>query len=190
MSQAASFEPRYTTDEYFRLVETGALGPGDRVELLEGVIVTMAPQNPSHASHTKRAYDVLRDAVGARAVVRSQLPLVASGYSVPEPDVAVVSGREADYYTRHPDTALLVVEVADTTLVQDRLTKAGLFAAAGIPEYWIVNLRDAYIEIFRDPEPSAGRYASPRIAYRGERLDLVALPDVGVPVDMLLPEDS
>ena len=190
MSQAASSEPRYTTDEYFRLVETGALRPDDRVELLEGVIVAMSPQNPLHASRTKRAYDVLRDAVGERAVVRSQLPLVTSAHSVPEPDVTVVPGREADYYTRHPDTALLVVEVADTSLVQDRLTKVGLFAAAAIPEYWIVNLRDACVEVFRGPEPAAGRYASPRIAHRGEQLDIVALPGVSVPVDALLPEDS
>jgi len=190
MSQPASVEPRYTADEYFRLAETSVLGPEDRVELLEGVIVTMAPQNPMHASRTKRAYDVLHDAVGARAVVRAQLPLVTSGYSVPEPDVAVVPGREADYYKRHPETALLVVEVADTSLVQDRLTKAGLFAAAAIPEYWIVNLRDVCVEVFRAPEPATGRYAHSRSARRGELLDIVALPGVTIPVDALLPEES
>jgi Uma2 family endonuclease len=190
MSQVASVEPRYTTGEYFHLAETGVLGPDDRVELLEGVIVAMSPQNPLHASRTKRAYDVLRDAVGARAVVRAQLPLVTSGYSVPEPDVAVVSGREADYYTRHPHTALLVVEVADTSLVQDRLTKAGLFAAATIPEYWIINLRDVCVEVFRAPDAAAGRYAHSRVARRGEQLDMVALPGVSIPVAALLPEGS
>jgi len=190
MAQAASLEPRYTTDQYFRLVETGALTPEDHVELLEGVIVAMSPQNPLHAAHTKRAYDALRDAVGKRAVVRSQLPLITSGSSVPEPDVTVAPGREADYYTRHPDTALLVVEVADTSLAQDRLTKCGLFAAAAIPEYWIVNLRDACVEVFCDPQPAAGRYARQRIAHRGERLDLVALPGVSVPVDALLTENA
>jgi len=123
---------RYTRERYFALVEEGLLRADDRVELLEGMIVATSPQNPRHASATTRVYDALREALGRRAVIRVQLPLIAGAYSVPEPDVAVVPGRPADYDDAHPTTALLVVEVADSSLVEDRLTKAAIYAAADI----------------------------------------------------------
>lgn len=187
MAQPAHIEPRYTSESYFRLVETGVLRPEDRVELLEGVIVAMSPQNPPHASVTAQVSDTLRDAIRKRAVIRVQSPLVASGYSVPEPDIAVVPGRHSDYVSGHPTTALLVVEVADTSLLPDRLTKAAIYATAGIPEYWVVNLRDDCVEVFRAPEQSAGRYSENLIARRGERLDLVSFAGSSVAVDDLLP---
>jgi Uma2 family endonuclease len=105
----------------------------------------------------------------------------------PEPDVAVVPGSVSDYDHRHPTAALLVVEVADSSLAQDRVTKRALYAAAGVREYWIVNLRDDRVEIFRAPEPESRRFGETRIGRRGERLSLVAFPDVTVAVDDLLP---
>src|SRR3989442_8873953 len=120
---------RMTVERYFALVDEGLLEPEDRVELLEG------------------------EAIGPRAAVRCQCSIVLGRYSAPEPDVAVVAGRERDYMTAHPRSALLLVEVADTSLAQDRLTKGALYAAAGIPEYWIVNLRADCVEVLRDPQP-------------------------------------
>jgi Uma2 family endonuclease len=177
----------WTADQYLALVDQGVLGPDDRVELLEGVIVSMAPQNVPHAAGVSRALRALHRAVGDRAVVRPQLPLVLGRRSVPEPDAAVVAGCVADYDRAHPTTALLVVEVADSSLKQDRLTKRAIYAAAGIPEYWIVNLPEDCVEIRRGPEPAARRYATTTIARRGDTIEVGVLPGVRVTVHDLLP---
>ena len=187
MADAAPAESRYTSERYFALVDQGVLHPDDRVELLEGVVVAMAPQNPPHAAVTSQAARVLGRIVGERAAVRVQVPLIAGPYSVPEPDVAIVPGREMDYHRAHPTTALLVVEVADSSLAQDRLTKAAIYAAAAIPEYWLMNLRDECVEVYRAPEPSARRYTERRLARRGERIALVSLPGVTLAASDLLP---
>jgi Uma2 family endonuclease len=184
---AGTVPERYTVDRYFALVDEGVLRPDDAVELLEGVIVAMAPKGVRHAAGTCRAGEALRAVLGGRAVVREQNPLVVGQFSVPEPDVAVLPGRIADYDTAHPRTALLVVEVAESSLPQDRLTKAAIYAAAGIPEYWIVNLRDDCVEVHRRPEPGGRRYVERRVARRGERITLAAFPDAAVAVDDLLP---
>src|SRR5262245_11628530 len=92
-----------------------------------------------------------------------------------------------DYLDHHPSSAHLVVEVAESSLPQDRLTKAPIYAAAGIPEYWIVNLRQEHVEVHRSPETAARRYAVVEIARRGSRLALAAFPDVSPAVDDLLP---
>jgi Uma2 family endonuclease len=181
---------RVTAARYFDLVREGAIRSDDRVELLEGVIVAMSPRNPRHAAGVQWATEALFRAVGSRAVVRVQLPLVAGRHSVPEPDVAVVPGSRSDYVDAHPATALLVVEVADVTLIQDRLTKAAIYAAAGVPEYWLVNLRDDHVEVFRSPAVAAGRYEEKTVVRRGDRLGIAALGGVNVVVDDLLPSRS
>ena len=181
-SMTGTADARYTVDEYFGLVDTGVLHPDDRVELLEGVIVAVAPQNPPHASAVGLLHEVIRDVVRSRAVVRVQVPLVLGRRSAPEPDVAVVPGKLSDYYRVHPRTAWLVIEVADRSLPQDRLTKARTYAAAGIPEYWIVNLRDDCVEVYRDPDAQAAAYRSRHVARRGEAIALVAIPDAMVAV--------
>jgi Uma2 family endonuclease len=187
---AGTIPERFTAERYFALVDEGVLAPDDPVELLEGVIVSMPPKNPPHAVATGLVGDALRAALGTRAAVREQNPLVASRLSVPEPDIAVVAGAHGDYMHAHPTTALLLVEVADSSLGQDRLTKAGIYAAAGIPEYWIVNLRDECVEIMRDPDTEARFFRSRRVAGRGEEIFLVAVPDAHVAVDDLLPAAS
>src|SRR5436309_11692776 len=191
MARPAPSDPavpaRWPAEQYLRLVDQGVLAPDDRVELLEGVIVAMAPQNEPHAAGVRRVARALFRAVGDRAVVQVQLSLISGRHSVPEPDAAVLPGTIADYDRAHPRTALLVVEVADTSLKQDRITKRAIYAAAGIPEYWIVNVRDDCVEVRRQPEPGERRYASTAIARRGERIELAALPVVTVVVDDLLP---
>ena len=179
--------PRYTVERYLGLLHDGVLSPNDRVELLEGVIVAEPPSDPPHAAGVSLAASALTAAVGQRAAVRVQLPLLVGRLSLPEPDVAVVPGHLRDYSTHHPTSALLVIEVADSSLVQDRLTKAAIYAAGGIPEYWIVNLRDDCVEVRRQPEPEKRRYASIAIARRGERIEPVGLPGISVAVTELLP---
>jgi len=180
-------DSRYTVDSYFGLVHTGELSEDDRVELLEGLIVAKEPQNPPHASGAARVAEALRDVLGKAAVIRVQFPFIAGPYSAPEPDVAVVPGQLADYDERHPNTALLIVEVADSSLPQDRLSKSRIYAAAAVPEYWIVNVRDGCVEVFRIPDTATRCYTDKCTKHRGERLALVALPDASVSVDDLLP---
>lgn len=181
-------DPRWTVERYVALVSDGTIAPDDRVELLEGVVVAMAPQSPLHAGSTHQIAKMLRRVVGERAEVREDKPLVLGPVSMPEPDVAVVPGdAPSNYMTDHPRTALLVVEVADSSLPQDRITKARLYAAAGIPEYWIANLRDRCLEIFRVPNPAARCYESTTVACEGERVTLVALPGIEIAVGDLLP---
>src|SRR5712664_3691317 len=108
--------PRWTTEQYLRLVDEGVLGADDKVELLEGVIVAMPPSNARHASGIVRLSHVLFGAVGDRAVVRIQLGFMAGVYSLPEPDAAVIPGAIEDYDREHPRAALLVAEVSDSSL--------------------------------------------------------------------------
>lgn len=178
---------RITVDRYLALVEENAIDPNDRVELLEGVVVAMSPASSRHATAVSLADDALRTALSGRAAVRVQCPLVLGRYSVPEPDVAVVRGETRDYARAHPTSALLVIEVADTTFKQDRLTKAAIYAAAGVPEYWIVNLQEDRVEVHRAPDSSAARYGEITSAGPGECLAPVALPGTSVAVDALLP---
>jgi Uma2 family endonuclease len=187
MAQAPQPEPLFTAERYFALVDEGVLQPDDRVELLEGVIVAMPPQSAPHAGYVSLVARRLGKLVGDRAALRSQSSLPLGSRSVPEPDVAIVPGSHLDYLQRHPTTALLVVEVAVTSLPQDRLTKAAIYAGAGIPEYWIVNLRDHTLEILREPDSRLRLYASRRTAGPEEVVNLVALPDVRVPVASILP---
>lgn len=176
----------YTVEEYFRLVEDGVLGPDDRVELLEGVIVPMSPSGPAHAHAVAILGRLLTLGIGERAIVRSQSTFVAGRMSAPEPDIAVVP--EDAYWRHHPDGAVLVVEVSDSSLATDRLTKAALYARNGIPEYWIVNLRHGRVEVYRQPDAVAGLYRDIRVAANDETLPLVGLPDVAIAVADLLPD--
>jgi len=187
---ALGLPARLTVEQYFALVDQGVLEENDNVELLEGVVVAMASENLWHANGVRLAYEALRAAVGSRAYVDQQHCFIAGQMSVPEPDVTVLPGKLTDYFTHHPSSAHLVVEVADWSLAQDRLTKAGIYAAAGIPEYWIVARRGDQVLVSTGPIPSERRYAMVRIARRGETITLAELPDVTVRVDDLLPPQA
>jgi Uma2 family endonuclease len=176
----------YTVEQYFALVDQGVLEPDDHVELLEGVVVAMAPERLWHANGVRWVYEALRAAVGSRAYVDQRHCFIAGPMSVPEPDVAVLPGKHTDYLTHHPSSALLIAEISDSSLTQDRLTKAGIYAAQGIPEYWIVARRGDYVQISTNPVPAERRYATVRVARRGETIALAELPDVTVAVDDLL----
>jgi Uma2 family endonuclease len=138
---------RWTREEYYRLAEQGYFS-GQRVQLLEGEILHMAPQGYPHAEAYLSTVKILTAIFGPDSI-RPQLPLNVPGESDPEPDVAVTKiprGRFKD----HPTTAAVVVEIADSSIYLDR-RKAGLYAAAEVPEYWIVNLNTGRLEVFRTP---------------------------------------
>lgn len=179
---------RIPTSEYLRLIEDGVLGREDRVELLGGVIVAMTPSDPSHETTIMLVTFALEQAVRDRAAVRTQCSLVAGGWSVPEPDVAVVSGSLRDYASARPTSALLVVEVSNSSLKQDRLTKSRIYSASSIPEYWIVNLRESVVEVMRDPDPATALYRDTRILVCGDEIELASLPGARVAVAELLPK--
>lgn len=177
----------YTADEYLGLVDEGILGEDDHVELLEGVIVAGEPQNPPHASGVSRAHSMLERALGGRAIVRGQLDYIAGRRSVPEPDIAIVPADPDWYATEHPSRAYALFEVSDSSLTQDRLTKAPIYAKNGVPQYVLINLRDDCVENHTAPSAPRRRYLERTVLRRGERLGLVTFPDVTLLVDDLLP---
>src|SRR6202142_4152630 len=138
---------------------------GERVELVRGTVVRKSPIGPSHASVVDRLVELLVPPLVGRARVRVQQPFAASDESEPEPDIAVVPS--GSYSERHPDRAMLIIEVAESSLEYDRETKGPLYAACGVAEYWIVDVGDRVIDVCT--EPSGGRYASVRRARAGER---------------------
>lgn len=176
-----------TAERYFTLVDEGLLSEDDRVELLEGVVVAMAPQNPRHAATVHMVADALRDRLGRHVAIRIQVPLIAGTTSVPEPDIAIVPGAHGAYADTHPTTALLVVEVSDSSLGQDRLTKTRIYAAAGIPQCLIVNLRHGQVESYSLPDVSMAVYRTTQVAGRGQHVTLASFPDTQLAVDDLLP---
>jgi Uma2 family endonuclease len=143
---------RFTVDEYHRMAETGILGPDERVELVRGVIREMSPKNWAHVMASKSIYDRLRDALSGRASVYFEAPLTAEPIdSEPEPDVLVCSNPDELAYRSARTKPLLVIEVADSSLEYDVGEKASLYAEAGVPEYWVVNLVARALVIFRKP---------------------------------------
>jgi Uma2 family endonuclease len=168
--------------EYDRMVELGLFGD-ERVELIQGVLVKMSPPYAPHASTLQKLNQLLVARLQGRLGLRIQSPLALAEDSEPEPDAAVVP--LGDYETDHPTTALLVVEVADSSLQKDR-GKAALYASAGIGEYWIVNLAARTIEVYTSPE--GDRYAEVRTLRVGDALRPAALPDVAIQVAEILPK--
>lgn len=165
--------------------ESGVLHPEARLELVKGEIVEMSPQGSYHATAIRKVEEVLREVFKLGYDVRGQLPLGLSELDEPEPDVAVVTGHFSDYAEAHPSSAVLVVEVSQSTLVFDRGPKLAVYAQAGVPEYWIVNLVDRCVEVYR--EPAGEVYRSKRTSGPGEYIAPAERPDVTIPVTGLLP---
>jgi Uma2 family endonuclease len=163
--------------EFHQLAELGAFDD-ERVELIDGVIVRMTPIGPPHSSTVTILNRLLVLAFAGRAEVVPQGAFAASELSEPQPDLYVAP--LGDYYTEHPHTAYLVVEVADSSLARDRGRKAHLYAESGIPEYWIVNLIDRRVEVYS--EPLDGEYRCISNYERGASIRLVAFPELSFAV--------
>jgi Uma2 family endonuclease len=188
MNVASSFpdlqgrQRRITVDEYHRTIAAGILGEDEHVQLIAGTLVAMTPQGGPHARVIQRLNRLLVRAVGDDLVVRPQLPLTLVDDSEPEPDLAVVRARDAESGECHPRTALLVVEVAGESLPLDRQAKAVLYARAGIPEYWIVNLGESTVEVRREPDSESGSYRTRAVVRGGETLNATGVPGLSVAV--------
>lgn len=189
MAAPAVQTKRWTRLDYDRMAEAGLFGPDERVELLEGEIITVTPQQSPHSACIGLIDRALRQAFGPSYWIRIQLPLIVDPDSEPEPDLAVVPGSPRDYVHDHPRSAILVVEVADSTIAKDRSYKTRIYARAGIQEYWIVNLADRCLEVYRDPVTSPGQagYRSSQKLGPTENLAPLAAATTTVAVADLLP---
>lgn len=140
---------RITRAQYDRLIEDGFFREDERLELIHGIVVRMSPIGPSHSSVIDRLNLRLVRALGDVAIVRVQNPSIADDESEPQPDFAIVPF--GDYRKEHPNRAHFIIEVADSSLAYDRKTKAPLYAASGVPEYWIVDVKGQAIEVHSSP---------------------------------------
>lgn len=178
---------RFTVDDYHRMAKAGILHEDDRVELIEGELIEMAAIGSYHFAAVNRLTRHFSGQAGDRFIVSVQNPVRLSRHSEPQPDLVLLRPR-ADYYEKElpgPDDVLLIVEVSDTTLAYDRKVKLPLYAAAGVPDAWLVNLPRRSIEVHR--EPRGNRYQQVTVYRKGERIALFALPEVAISVDEILP---
>lgn len=164
-----------TSDEYQKMVEAGILTEDDRVELLDGKIIEMSPAGYSHVVMVIRLTTLFSKLLGEKAFMSIQNPLVVGSNSVPEPDLAILKNIPGIREGVHPKASdvLLVIEVADSSLDRDRIVKRPLYAAAGIPEYWIINLERNEVEVYRDPEGE--EYRLKEVVKAGGEIEVVGL---------------
>jgi Uma2 family endonuclease len=175
--------------EYYRMAELGWF-EGQRVELIEGEVVVQSPQSASHFGGTDRVADVLRAAFGREFWIRMQGPLDLGSRTETEPDVTVVANSSRSSGA-HPTSAILVVEVSESSLSYDRNRKASLYARSGMADYWIVNLVDRHLEVRRDPVPDEGqpfgfRYRDVAVLKPGDLVAPLAFPAIRIPVADLI----
>lgn len=180
-----------TRVRYDRLVDAGVFGPEDRVELLDGLLIAREPQGRRHAAVVGLVRSALEKAFGRAYHVREEKPIALDDQSEPEPDVVVVPGTPRDYLDAHPSRPVLLVEVAETSLAIDRLRKGSLYARAGVADYWVVNLIDEVLEVYREPvfAPAASdwKYDSVRLLRRNAIVTPLALPRARIRVAAFLP---
>ncbi|ELR70510.1 hypothetical protein C900_03669 [Fulvivirga imtechensis AK7] len=140
-------------EEYYRMAEVGILTENDKVELIHGEIIEMSPVGSKHAAVVDRINNVLKSLIKDRAIIRVQSPVLLNDLNQPEPDVTILKPSDNYYSESHPgpDDIFILVEVADSSLPYDRQIKLPLYASAGVPEFWLVNLEKQEIEIHRSP---------------------------------------
>ena len=166
------------------MLAAGILREGERVELIEGELLALPPHNPEHSEAVQDTNGILVRAFGPDFYVRVHLPIELDGSSEPEPDFAVVK-RDTPRGKRHPKTALLVIEVANSSLSFDRKRKAELYGRCGIPDYWILNVADRRLEVRRQPQPSGG-YGTLQLLEAHQEIEPLALPGIRLRVRDLL----
>jgi len=175
----------FTSDDISKMYEAGILDPDDHVELLDGEVVLMNPDR-RHSACTDRATAFLTEALGRRAIVSIQNPLVIDIYNEPRPDVIVFKPRE-DFYSsvdRTSEYVLLVIEISDTTLARDRNKKLPHYARSKVPELWIEDLKHDLIHVYRDPEGNG--YSTSLTLHREDSISPIAFPDIAFKVADLL----
>jgi len=183
---------RWTRIEYEKLVDLGIFQPGEPIELIGGELMVAEPQGAAHYTAIRKTVRTLEAAFGPGWEVRNQGPIGLDEESEPEPDVAVVPGRPEDYRSAHPSRPVLTVEVAESSLGSDRERKGSVYARAGLVDYWVLNLVDQVLEVYREPaaDPSAPfgwRYARCEVFNVSAQVSPLAAPAARIRVADLLP---
>jgi Uma2 family endonuclease len=178
---------RLTVRDYHRMSELGILDPDERTELIAGQIVLKEPKSAPHVLALRLLATALETLLDRPVFVRTQDPIHLDDYSEPEPDLAIVRGTILDYADLHPcpSDIHLVVEVADSTLKQDCEIKDKLYAQAGIAEYWVVDLKNRQLHVFRNPTPTG--YISHLILSEPNDISPLAFPHITLGLTAILP---
>lgn len=177
---------KWTLAEYHQMIASGLL-KGRRVELIRGKIIEMAPEGKPHAYFSTESGHYLSRLLGSRATVRPAKPITLPNQSEPEPDVAIVKPLGREYLEHHPypQDIFWLIEYSDATLAKDLNIKSSVYAEVNIPEYWVVNLQNQSLIVFRAPQ--AGEYTS-QATYTEGQLTPVAFPDVSISVSAIIDE--
>jgi Uma2 family endonuclease len=180
---------RWKRIEYEKMVASGVLKENDKLELVEGELFEKMTLHPPHASVMMAFQKLLSRQLPDGYEARNQLPIALSGMSEPEPDFAVVIGSSRDYSRQHPTTALWIIEVAESSLAYDRIKKGNMYAKAGISDYWIVNINERVIEVYRDPIKvnGRGRWQTQLKVAEGETATPLHFTEISVAVTDILP---
>ena len=181
----------WTREEYYRLEEMDILTSDEPVELINGQIIKKhRPQSTLHAFSIRRLLQILKNTLGNRVLVTSQIPITLNNYSEPKPDIAVVKVDSRDYFDHHPysEDIYLIVEIADKTLNKDCNLKAQIYAEAGISDYWVLDINNRQLYVFRQPTNQG--YRSRQILLEDEEISLLNFPDVRILIKELLPPNE
>ncbi len=185
MQTEATIEPiltrrKITVEEYEVMHEAGVFKPDERLELINGEILKVAPMNAPHMAHVARLSRIFIETLGRKATVFTQLPVVINEESEPEPDISILRWRSDDYFSGKPSAqdVYAIIEVASTSLVYDRQVKLPLYARAGVPEVWIVKVQERELEVYRSPKGEA--YSESRVLKPSDVVSLLAFPDVEI----------
>ncbi|MEL6262735.1 MAG: Uma2 family endonuclease [Cyanobacteria bacterium J06626_6] len=175
---------KWTLEEYHRMIESGILD-NKRVELIRGEIVEMPPEGEAHASRSVSAGEYLTLLLIEKAQLRPAKPITLPNQSEPDPDIAVVRRIDTEYEDHHPypENIFWLIEYSESSLVKDLNLKSQVYAEVDIPEYWVFNLKQKELIVFRGPE--AGEYTS-RVAYTAGQITSLAFPDISISVDRII----
>ena len=180
----------WTRAQYDKAIAAGIFTPEDKIELIEGRLIQKMPIHAPHSTSMGLVEDAFNSfLVKGIHLIRTQQPLALGSSSEPEPDIAIVEGERRDYAVDHPKTALLVIEVSDSSLAFDRGTKAAMYAKAGIADYWIVNINERVVEVHRDPVKvnGRGRYQTQLRYTEGGSVTPLAFENAIIAVNEILP---
>ncbi|MFB2980585.1 Uma2 family endonuclease [Microseira sp. BLCC-F43] len=177
---------KFTVEQYQKMVESGIIAEGERVELIRGEIIEMTPIGRRHAAGVNRLVRLFTQLLGDRAILSPQNPVELDDNSEPQPDIALLHPRPDFYEAGHPQPQdiFLLVEVADSTVETDREVKIPLYAEQSIVEVWLVDINAQCVEVYRNPTPTG--YQSIQKFQRGQNLAIQAFPDINITIDQIL----
>ena len=182
---------KFTIEEYHKLIDLGFFTENDRIELIRGEIIEMAPKRTPHSVCNSQLWKQLYKLIGDRAEIRVQEPIFVSPNSEPEPDVVIAKKKTDNYLSAHPTATdiILVIEISDSTLKYDRETKLPLYAEAGINNYWIINLVDSRLEVYSNPfgERDKFDYRHKSIILNNETIDIPEFANLSLKLAAIFP---